>query len=1735
MKTHFIRIVVLYPLLFFSSVLNAQEKKLLGFIKDNDIFGTRNFIENKGQFQNPVGKEKVLFLYDHEGEKIYFTSSGLIHEQVKKKALDEHDMEEEEEQRKGGKKETEPERHYVTMNWVGSNSGVEIISSEKQGHYFTYGGPEYDSYAFKKIIYKNVFDKIDIEYVIPEDKTHGIKYSVILHPGADVNDIKIKYSGDIKKVRLLNNGNVLIRSAVNDIQEYAPNCFNVAGLGVPIAFSLKNGVIGFNFPSGYSNQETLTIDPWVTAVTNFSSAIPPASTGCGYDVDHDAAGNTYVYGSTSGFKVAQYDASGNLQWTFSGTLASPSWNSGSSWAAGIAVNKLLGKVYISRSFSNYGELRLNSSGNYDSWITPSTTVLYEVGDLGFTCSGDLMVFGGAFASGKLVSVPGMSIVQQSFFTSYTSCCQDVVCHAIDDYGNIFVLLGSGTGTSFNSLANNLISVNTSLNGNNWVQPTGYSSFTETNGRLGLAVSPVGGTYFKCLAVNSNYLYYYDGYNLGAYSKSTGTLVASTTVFGQTVKQQGGIAVDECDNLYLGGSSSILCYHFSGTAFSTLTPISIGSTLTSQYVYDLQLDKITSVLYATGSGFVGTYAALSSTACSTSSCNCVQPFLSTNTSSVVCPNIGASTVSVLGMPGPFTYTWLPGGQNTPTVTGLSPGTYTVAVTSLSCGGTYTTTASFSASAAPYSVAVYPTSITCASLGSATVIPSGLLPPYSYTWMPTAQTGSAAANLGPGNYSITVFSAGCNLTFTSSVYLAPLVPLTGNIYNTNSVSCFGASTGTGVVTNLAGGSGSQNYLWTNGSTSLTTSSVSALSAGIWSISVTDALTGCQIGQSFIVSQPPQQSISMSSSSPTACVNTTIGLTGTSSGGTPGYTYFWSGGPLTNSYVVSNSLAGTYTYTLFSTDANTCTISNTVSVNFIQTPVITVANVSICPNEIGILNAGGATTYTWNTGVIGSALSDSPVSNHQYTVVGTAFSCTSAATASIILKPVPIPMLMDNSPICSGKDLMLSGFGGVSFLWLGPSNFTSSLQYPDINPVGLNNFGVYTLVVTAPNSCTASITKTITVDQTPTITAIGSTVCTSQTLQLSATSLSGLTYTWSGPQSFSSSFQNPSIANPALNSTGTYTVNVTAINGCTNTATCSASVILLPSVTGSFNPTGTLCAQALNNSAHSIELNFSGANTYTILAPNYISSTNPSGSSSTISVLSPYTSGVNTLAIVGSNGVCTAFTILNFSVIPNPNITVGMPTATICPGESYTYLSQGAVTYSWNTGAHGPSIVVSPTVTSLYSVIGTSLGCNSATQTNTLTVNPLPKLSVIPNTPTICLNEKIQLTAYGDANTFTWSPAYGLNAINGITVVAGPLVQQTYTVTGALNSCTTSAVITVSVLPLPQPAAVLLNPKVCLNELVTLQGGGGINYEWKGPQNFGSAAQTATFIAYNPAMAGTYTLYVSDINSCTNLTSIDLTIYDLPDGYLQGTKMQACVPFSSDFEFHPAPGSASISTQWLVDKKSFTGPVFSYPFQIPGDYTIQGYFKDPVTNCINTKTFVINAYPLPIADFTVSPERPVENTDEVMFTNTSTGDSKKWNWFFMNNAGRQSQNKNTSYLFEDAGIYPVAMIVTNSWGCADTIVKLIQIFEDFDVYVPNVFTPNNDELNDIFLPIIRGVKQYDLAIYNRWGARIFHSIDPQKGWDGSFSGQPCKDDVYIWKLTLSSNSGESKTQTGHVTLYR
>jgi gliding motility-associated-like protein len=1619
---------------------------------NKDPFGGRAFIENKGQYKDIDGN-KVEFAIDNGLEKIYFTNKGLVYELTKVYPITERQRERLE---KGDPDAIKPNKlYFVNMNWIGSNSGIVIEPDEKQSYYMTYGEKELNSWAFKKITYKNVYKGIDIEYIIPEDKDRGIKYSLIVHPGADPNNVKISYTGDVDRISTKNN-EVIIKTPLEDIIEHSPVSFIKEGDAVSSQFNLQDDIVSYSFPNGYEKEKTLVVDPWVSSTSTLSS------NSCAYDVDYDFLGNTYVYGGYAAYKVACYSNSGALQWVFMGLVSSINWSSSNNiYASNFGVDRFTSKTYIGQGFSTNGNeiVRIDALGNYDNFVNAQVLTFREVWDMGFHCTtAEMFVLGGGTNSNiSAVTMNSLTaaLTLSTFQPTYSAAGQDVVSHTIDDSGNIWVIYAGAS-----QVTNKICLVNSTFNGNVYTVPSGYSSFNEAGNKSGYGIGSSVSNGFNCLAVNANYLYYYNGYNLAAYNKLTGAMVASTTIAGQTVKSQGGIAVDDCDNIYMGGNGSVLNYNFNGTSFSSITAIPINSGSTNEFVFDIKLDKQTKLLYVCGSGFAGVY---------------------TPSATLSCPTLSSMCLFAQG-----------------------------------------------------GIGISSNSITCASLGSATCTAIGGTGPFSYTWMPSMQSGSVANNLGPGTQVIVVHDNGTGQTYTATTFISPLVAFTGTVPNVV-LDCPGVTNGTAAVLNLSGGSGNQSYSWSNGVTTQTTPVATGLAAGVYTVTVTDALTACMVNQVFTVTQPPILTLSIAATSPSACANNSIMLTPSAGGGQPAYTYSWTAGPTTGPWLTTRPVGGNYVYTLTVKDSKNCVITKTISLNFLNTPTLSISTVSICPFQTGVLTVSGANTYAWSNNTTGNTLSASPLSTTVYSVVGSGSLCSSSATASIVVKSVPVPTLVSNTPVCNTQTLNLYASGGVSYVWNGPQNYTSSVASPAIGNVSTAYSGVYNATVTGANSCTAPASTTVLIKPSPIVTAQGGTVCATQTLTLSGNSIPAATiYYWTGPAAFNSIVQNPSIPQPAVNMSGNYTLIVQDANTCTNSAVAHVTVTAMP--VPAFNNNSPLCfGSSLNFNANSTV----GAINYNWAGPDNFSSSvqNP-----TITNISLLANGSYTLTVTA--GPCVNTTTNNVVIYPLPTLTL-QGNSGICETKTIVLNANGSPgvnKYKWtgplgyvsysNTVTRSPAV---PPHSGVYTIVVTDT--NNCSNSSTVIVNVLANPVLTAPNVTVCLLEPAVLSATGAASYIWTDPYQAQYPVQHMTILqalnTSPIV---YTVMGtAANSCTSTAVVELVTRSLPKPSLSLFpGTAICVNQSVYFTGYGGLMYEWRGPNNIYFEGEKMTLTPTNWSYGGTYTLTAVDQYGCRASTDTMITINKLPTGSFSGSKMEACVPFCSDYSF-VANGSASV-TGWIVNKKALSGTTFTYCFTEPGNYVAKGFLVDPLTSCTNTLDYPIIAHPKPVADFIFAPEIPIENMDEVLFTSTSQGEELvKFTWHFIDEKNPVSLHQTASHLFETEGLYPIVLEVKNIWDCSDTIIKAIHINPDFALYVPNAFTPNEDDKNEVFLPVMRAVKAYHISVFDRWGELLFQTSDINSGWDGTYKGEPCKSDVYAWKIIISSINGDSKEVKGHVTLYR
>ena len=751
-----------------------------------------------------LGMGKVRYAYEGFGLPVYFTTQGIIYVQG------------------DGKKVS-----LVSMQWTGANPHVRILEEEGTGGRYTYGMLPKPARAFRRLVYKDLYPGIDVEYSCVAGKA-GFEYTIRARPGADLDAVRSSYGGDVTDI-CDSSGILIMRSAIGSIRESKPICYYAGDApgagkdGISAVHVLKGKKRGFAFPRSYDHHRGLVIDPFVTSTL---AALTGANAGKVMEVDYDNNGDVYVQGGTSTLgQIAKYDPSGNLLWTFSGTVSSIGWQYAYNYG-GWTVEKTTGNVYVGiGSNGGYGGpvIRLNgSTGLYDNFKTPAfhdnDGNYGENWKMRWFCNQgtpQVMIAGGSGGIGSYDANIGILQLPTTNFISYNITGittypynQDVSDFVIDPMNNdIYCILASGN-TPF---VNNRIYRNkypyTAAN-QLWNTLSGYSVLNEDANTIymtGDDPSIGHSNLTNSLAVTSVNLFYYDGAHLKALDKATGATVGTPLTFaGNTPLMQQGIFADECYHVFIGmNDGTVKVLRWEGTVFDDDEDPDITIPgYAGRSVYALAYDPQRNLLYAAGDGFV---AALDISAY----CDAAATPVSYTVSAVsVCSSISTS-LSPAPPPGAVvTYTLLNGSavissNTTGSFTGLAPGvTYTVqADINVGCTDVTATT-----TAVPSPI-TFKTVIgnVCGGPGTGSVtVETGGIPNLGYSLDGVSfQQDSVFTGLSAGSYTITVTSGGvCTVTGQATVGTSDLTVDAGN----GITSCEGV----GVV--LPGSTNGGSVLWT-----------------------------------------------------------------------------------------------------------------------------------------------------------------------------------------------------------------------------------------------------------------------------------------------------------------------------------------------------------------------------------------------------------------------------------------------------------------------------------------------------------------------------------------------------------------------------------------------------------------------------------------------------------------------------------------------------------------------------------------------------------------------------------------------------------------------------------------------------------------------------------------------------------------------------------------------------------
>ena len=803
-------------------------------------------------------------------------------------------------------------------------------------------------------------------------------------------------------------------------------------------------------------------------------------------------------------------------------------------------------------------------------------------------------------------------------------------------------------------------------------------------------------------------------------------------------------------------------------------------------------------------------------------------------------------------------------------------------------------------------------------------------------------------------------------------------------------------------------------------------------------------------------------------------------------------------------------TLIYQLKGTDANQCINYDSVTVNVLALPIADAGpDLWICPGGSIQLSATGGLGYVWfpdstlNDGSIQTPDAN-PADNETYVVTVTDINnCSNNDTLFLEVHPnVPTDAGGDTLTICEGTSVILGGSPtsplGSTYQWSPSSTLTSSTTAnPSATPIAPTLFTVNT----ANDTCSG--VDSVFVTFFPTLVASTGNdvqICLGDSTTLSVTG--GDFYQWSP---ITNSFGDTIIINDTLanatvfpSDTTLFYVLISDTNGCNMTDSTLVTVNPLPNFNLGNNTS--ICLY------DSITLQASSGDTYA-WTPNYnITDTSIANPQVYNQVDTTY------FVTVTDSNACINTDSITISVNSLPTVTV-QGNDTICYGTSTQLIAIGALSYVWSPvdSLSNPAIPypnANPDTNISYTVTGTDANGCTDQDSIAITVLPLPNVDA-GNDTTICPGLSVQLNATG-GSTYQWLTPVNLSNFLIANPIATPDTLTTYVVsTTDTNGCINTDTMVVALYD-SADADAGFNVSACYNQGVQLNASGGVSYSWE-PSFYVNHPTLPDPLAF-PNDDMTFTVQVTDSNGCIDFDDVNITVFIANAGtdtiICNGDSIQKTIGGDPATTFSWSP------TDGVSDPTSYN------PFLSPTTPTTYIVNIGNAAGCNYIDTVFVNvSNPLPTFDTILDP-----GCDGVVAEYTNTSNSEfDFVWNFSD--GDSSTQAEVEKIFDFGSSFSATLTVQDSLSCTNsvTINGNADTFENyFDIYYPNVFTPNGDGENDQFIIEVPGriYECTELIIYNRWGQVQFISTGNNLRWDGRNSvGGELPNGAYFFTLNVKN----------------
>ena len=423
--------------------------------------------------------------------------------------------------------------------------------------------------------------------------------------------------------------------------------------------------------------------------------------------------------------------------------------------------------------------------------------------------------------------------------------------------------------------------------------------------------------------------------------------------------------------------------------------------------------------------------------------------------------------------------------------------------------------------------------------------------------------------------------------------------------------------------------------------------------------------------------------------------------------------------------------------------------------------------------------------------------------------------------------------------------------------------------------------------------------------------------------------------------------------------------------------------------------------------------------------------------------------------------------------------------------------------------------------------------------ITISQLPIVNLSTNNP-ICIGDTLKLKSPSYVNAqYHWVGPNNFSSTDSLPILTSLTLKQKgiYRLTIKKNNCIDSANIDVDIkdvtsIPISMSGPFCKNDTNLYKIQASVKGG-----KWSGI-DLPLDKNDSTIVYFRPSNSSLDSFllsYKTDLG-CGGLGTAKIINNSLPKIEFDISSKEGCAPVNVKLLI---PKQLSMdSCQWFIDNEKMNLTKDSSV-----KFSKQGYFNVKVLSfkngCMSSlqKDTILKVYPYPIADYIVSDTILSMFTPHISLTNKSIN-ATKFNWYFSD--GKTSTLKNPEHIFPiESTDYFVTLYASQRGFCEDSKTIHITVPTELTVYVPNTFTPNDDDLNETFNPIISDAidpMSYSFMVFNRWGEIVFISYDKSIGWKGTYNGKICIDGVYTWKIEFIDNVNNKKHKyVGHLNLIK